>query len=132
MKSLHHNQHNKFALFIFPAPCKTTTYDAGILKFQQNPYGVWHNKSKTNSTSFNRTVAMYYTTSDVTTFTEARLIDFSGFVSAVGGNLGLFLGFSFLTMLFDLYDYIENSLSSKSNPATSTKSIKVSQSGSLR
>ena len=50
------------------------------------------------------------TTTDVTTYTEARLIDFSGFVSAVGGNLGLFLGFSFLGMLFDLYDYIENSL----------------------
>ena len=122
----------KLHFFYFPAPCKTTTYDAGILKFKQNPYGVWHNESKTNRTSFNRTVAMYYTTSDVTTYTEARLIDFSGFVSAVGGNLGLFLGFSFLGMLFDLYEYIENSLSSKLRPATSTKTIKVSQSGSLR
>ena len=74
----------KLHFFYFPAPCKTTTYDAGILKFKQNPYGVWHNESKTNRTSFNRTVAMYYTTSDVTTYTEARLIDFSGFVSAVG------------------------------------------------
>ena len=113
----------KIHFFNFPAPCKTTTYEAGILKFQQDPYGVWHNKSKTNSASFKRTVAMYFTTTDVTTYTEARLIDFSGFVSAVGGNLGLFLGFSFLGMLFDLYGYIENSLSSKLSLGTSTKKI---------
>ena len=69
---------------------------------------------------------MYYTTSDVSTFTEARLIDFSGFVSAIGGNLGLFLGFSFLGMLFSLYEYIEGSWLSKTDPSTSAKCIKVS------
>ena len=75
---------------------------------------------------------MYYTTSDVATFTEDRLIDFSGFVSAVGGNLGLFLGFSFLGMLFSLYEYLENMLPSKSTKHNKIKKVKVSQSGSSK
>ena len=56
---------------------------------------------------------MYYASSDVATLTEEKLIDFSNFVSAVGGNLGLFLGFSFLGLLSSLYEYIEILLSSR-------------------
>ena len=56
---------------------------------------------------------MYYPSSDVATLTEEKLIDFSNFVSAVGGNLGLFLGFSFLGLLSSLYEYIETLLSSR-------------------
>ena len=99
---------------------------------KQDPSGVWHKDSKKNYTSFTRYITMYYTTSDVATFTEDRLIDFSGFVSAVGGNLGLFLGFSFLGMLFSLYEYIENVLLTKLTKQDKLKKVKISQSGSSR
>lgn len=38
---------------------------------------------------------------------EGYLFSFNAFVSAVGGNLGLFLGFSILTAILDLLDLIE-------------------------
>ena len=50
---------------------------------------------------------MYYTTADETEFNTDKLIDLASFIGSVGGNLGLFLGFSFLGMLFPLYDYVE-------------------------
>ena len=98
------------------APCQTVTYEADIFQMMQNPQDVWRERNKTNQTSFTRYITMYYTSSDVTTLTEDKLIDFSGFVSAIGGNLGLFLGFSFLGMFSSLYEYIEKRLSLKSNP----------------
>ena len=64
---------------------------------------------------------MYYTSSDVTTLTENQLIDFSGFVSAIGGNLGLFLGFSFLGMISSFFEIIGKVLSSK--PTTPNESL---------
>ena len=51
---------------------------------------------------------MYYTTADETEFNTDKLIDLASFIGSVGGNLGLFLGFSFLGMLFPLYDYAES------------------------
>ena len=52
---------------------------------------------------------MYYTTADETQFTTDKLIDIATFIGSVGGTLGLYLGFSFLGMLFPLYDYAEAS-----------------------
>ena len=52
---------------------------------------------------------MYYTTADETQFTTDRLIDVATFIASVGGTLGLYLGFSFLGLLFPLYDYAEAS-----------------------
>ena len=54
---------------------------------------------------------MYYTTTAITTFETDTLIDFSTFVSAIGGNLGLFLGISFVGVLFSLYDWIQSKVS---------------------
>ena len=50
---------------------------------------------------------VYYTTADETVFTSDQLVDMAGFISSVGGNLGLFLGFSFLGILFDGLDKVE-------------------------
>ena len=97
----------------FTEPCKTTTYQSNSLQMKQMPSNIWHQKSKSNKTSFTRLIRMYYTTSDVTTTTESQLIDFSGLISAVGGNLGLFLGFSFLGILINLLDNTESLLLSK-------------------
>ena len=54
-----------------------------------------------------RDIYLYYTTADETTLSSEVMIDFPGFISATGGNLGLFLGFSFMGMIFELFDWIE-------------------------
>ena len=47
---------------------------------------------------------VFYTTADETVFSSHRLIDLEGTISYVRGNLGLFLGFSFLGILLDIAD----------------------------
>ena len=65
------------------------------------------NESTKIEYSQERLIYLYYTTADETTISSELLIDFVGFISAIGGNLGLFLGFSFMGMIFELYDWIE-------------------------
>ena len=65
------------------------------------------NESTKVGYSQQRSIYLYYTTADETTLSSEVLIDFPGFISAIGGNLGLFLGFSFMGMIFELYDWIE-------------------------
>ena len=43
---------------------------------------------------------------DVEVETEVVLVDLNDFVSASGGALGLFLGFSIIDTLFYMYDFI--------------------------
>ena len=74
---------------------------------KQDPGSVWRKTSKANSTAFTRYITMYYTTADIATFTSDKLVNFSAFVSGIGGNLGLFLGLSFLGMLFWFYEWME-------------------------
>jgi hypothetical protein len=40
-----------------------------------------------------------YSTTDISVIEESRLYDFAAIVAAVGGSLGLFIGFSFLDVL---------------------------------
>ena len=91
---------------------------------KQDPSGVWSKTSKENSTSFQRYITMYYTTADIATFTSDKLIDFPSFVSATGGNLGLFLGFSFLGILFWFYEFMEK-IYLKFNRKNGASTIKV-------
>ena len=88
---------------------------------KQDPGGVWRKNSKKNSTAFTRYITMYYTTADIATFTSDRLIDLSAFISGIGGNLGLFLGLSFLGTLFWFYELVEKAyikLNQKKEPNT--------------
>ena len=54
-----------------------------------------------------RYVYVYFTTADETRYESDRLVDFSTFISSIGGNLGLFMGFSFMGMIFALFGWIE-------------------------
>lgn len=42
---------------------------------------------------------LYYSNTDITLTEEVLLFDFAAILSAVGGSLGLFIGFSFLDIL---------------------------------
>ena len=74
---------------------------------QKEPNSQNMNESTKIEYSQERFIYLYYTTADETTISSELLIDFVGFISAIGGNLGLFLGFSFMGMIFELYDWIE-------------------------
>ena len=54
-----------------------------------------------------RYVYLYFTTPDETTYSSELIIDFPTFISSIGGNLGLFLGFSCMGVLFPLYEWME-------------------------
>ena len=50
-----------------------------------------------------------FSTTDVTIIEEVLLFDFSAILSAVGGSLGLFIGFSFLDLFkFAINKFAEN------------------------
>ena len=55
-----------------------------------------------------RHIFVYYSTTDETTITSELLIDLPSFISAIGGNLGLFLGFSFMGVVFSFYNMIKS------------------------
>ena len=105
-------------------PCKTVTYDGSALKMKQSPSKAWFKDGHTNTTSYVRAITMYFTTADVSTFTSDKLIDFSSFISATGGNLGLFTGLSFLGILFSIYDWIQTYFQKRRNHTINEKSIK--------
>ena len=108
----------KCIIIVLPAPCNRITYEVERLKFEEDTYFTLFNINKGNksvnssqmpeaATSYPRYVYVYYSTSDEITYTSNLLIDLPTFISSTGGNLGLFLGFSFMGMLFSLYEWIE-------------------------
>ena len=121
---------------ITAAPCRIVTYEARELKFNQDPISVWfgednsedeissdsNDKSNENlnpnseeshefgipdNATNSRYVYLYFTTPDETTYSSELIIDFPTFISSIGGNLGLFLGFSCMGALFPLYEWME-------------------------
>ena len=53
-----------------------------------------------------RIVQLYYTTTDVKVSKTSLRLDFNTFISNVGGNLGLFLGFSIIGGMFFMLDLV--------------------------
>ena len=51
-------------------------------------------------------ITIMYSGTEVVVLEEVKLVSLSTFIGGVGGNLGLFLGFSCLTSLFLLYEFI--------------------------
>ena len=66
-----------------------------------------HESKPSNNHAKPRYVYLYFTTPDETTYATNLMIDFPSFISSIGGNLGLFLGFSCMGVLFPLYEWIE-------------------------
>ena len=54
-----------------------------------------------------QTVWLFYDSRDVVKYQQIPILSFWGFVSSVGGSLGLFLGFSFYSIIFPLIDNIK-------------------------
>ena len=65
-------------------------------------------RSTNHQLSRPRHIFVYYSTTDETTITSELLIDLPSFISAIGGNLGLFLGFSFMGVIFSFYNMLKS------------------------
>ena len=50
-----------------------------------------------------RAIYIYYSTTNVRLSSTSKLISLSSFISSIGGNLGLFVGFSFMSVLLYVY-----------------------------
>ena len=83
-----------------------------------------HNKSATDSRDSysevegpwrEKDILFYYSTTSIQILTEDTMINFSNFVSAVGGNLGLFVGFSFLGFFSCFYKTLKRLVKKVSN-----------------
>ena len=133
------------------------TYEGRELRFNQDPISLWfggytseddydEEKNETvdletdddqESNDFDnitnsRYVYLYFTTPDETYYSADLIIDFPTFISSIGGNLGLFLGFSCMGVLSRLYEWIEGRYM-KSNQNKINDQIKISdQNGSVR
>ena len=78
-----------------------------------HPYG-YGNKQKeefdrngNKKLHYRKEIDFYYSTTITKIISEDNILNFSNFVSAIGGNLGLFVGFSFLGFFSCLYNMIK-------------------------
>ena len=70
----------------------------------------------------------YYSSMIIEKRVEALVYDLGGFLSAAGGNMGLWLGLSFLTILFTCLDWIRSALTyfnEKLKPTLSVEPIMI-------
>ena len=123
-------------LFRITAPCEKATYEVGIQRYGilshfnirgHNVNGTEHSK---NEAIPNRHISLYYSTNAVKISSTSELVNLSSFISSVGGNLGLFVGFSFLNCLLSSYDLSYRMVSKKQNNEQNslTNSTKASKS----
>ena len=95
-------------------PCQFTTYDVKPVKYDKYSQ-MGHNLMESWFTSYNitpritegsSTLYINYQTLHTKVSQKTKILNASSFVSSVGGNLGLFIGFSFLDALFHLCQWI--------------------------
>ena len=103
---------NMFTSFL--EQCKKTRYSVGMNTFdflsminiKEPDFKVDNSEQKNH-----RYIDFYYSTTEVKLSKTSKLITSSTFISSIGGNLGLFVGFSFISALLYIYELLEKSIS---------------------
>ena len=62
-----------------------------------------NSKSSLKENTPSRAIYIYYSTTNVRLSSTSKLVSLSSFISSIGGNLGLFVGFSFMSVLLYVY-----------------------------
>ena len=86
-------------LLACPVPCQQTTYVPVVRNFHANS---WYEPSKSETVPKCVYFTFAYESFLVEVSVETLMYDSGNFWAAVGGNLGLFLGFSCLSVLYQL------------------------------
>ena len=110
ISELNRNIFTRYINALFSASCKKATYDVAVQSFDKLSFlNVGDETLGTHSVHEPvRAVLFYYSTTDVKVWTSSKLITLSSFISSIGGNLGLFVGFSFLNVLLVTYKFIKH------------------------
>ena len=85
-----------------PIPCQRTSYDANIRFLHKNSFFDPENSFGENFFDENVLLLLGYETMLIEEHTEKLVYDKTNFLAAAGGNMGLFLGFSCLSMFLGL------------------------------
>lgn len=91
-------------LYFLLAPCETTTYEVDKTAFDATEISVGN--LLMNQSFEHPGFGLYYSTTNIKVSIETKLIDLFTFISNVGGNLGLFLGFSIIGGMFFMLDLV--------------------------
>ena len=110
----HYFIRNKFWILpnnhtFFEAPCAITTYIASARQFKLGSGLLSHsitNLPPTDENSKLKVVTITYQEGVVLQSEHKRLVSVHNFISQIGGNLGLFLGFSCLSTILSFYSLI--------------------------
>ncbi len=94
-----------------PAPCKQISYKLSVEYYHENTWSYETYPTDTSEAYF--PIKYYYDTLNVEQRIESLDYDFGSFLVSAGGNLGLFLGFSCLSVLLALIKCLKAVLKKK-------------------
>ena len=116
------------SISLFTAFCKKSAYNVGLQSFDRLSFiniEETTNDENTAKKDSSRAIFMYYSTTDIKVSTTSKLISLSSFISSIGGNLGLFCGFSFLSSFFYVYRIIQGLLHNRTRQSNSFDPISL-------
>ena len=88
-------------------PCNHVVYEAYIRKYHINSWVDYGDSSQEDLSQQGVEVQLAYETLAVEERIETIVYDVGSLLSAIGGNLGLFLGFSCFTMLLGILKVVK-------------------------
>lgn len=98
-----HQINNNTLNIYFTVQKRIPKYDVEI-----QTYDKWSGPRPMNPNSTLRRISIYYYKTTVQVSTTSKLFSFSSFISSIGGNLGLFVGFSFISAILFICNMIED------------------------
>ncbi len=84
-----------------PLPCVKQSYEISLKYFHETSWPDFYKPGNFNNTFF---LSLSYKTFDIVENEETLIYDVGNFFAAAGGHLGLFLGFSCLSILMQIID----------------------------
>ena len=104
----------KLMQFFHIEPCTTTFYDVGTVTYDRysqmghNILQTWFDISNITqkATEGSSNLFINYQSMEMKVSQKVRILNEASFISSVGGNLGLFIGFSFLDSLFVIFQWV--------------------------
>ena len=86
--------HDNKTVVRLPAPCSSERYILNVQPYSEAASLMLYYTYKPMRQAF-----VFFRTTDVATYTEVPKVNFNNAVSAIGGGLGLFLGFSCISLI---------------------------------
>jgi len=85
-----------------PLPCKDASYSITLDYYSSNMYLNLKKEMSDDFLNKGVTLVMYYSSFTIEEHVETLVYDAENFLAAIGGNLGLFLGFSCLSLFLGM------------------------------